>query len=258
MPIWAKPVLLRAGAKNEKAHLLLWKRENADAVMTMNQTDGNGRFNLPETAQIYATLAVCEDTEEASEVLQAQGLEISARRLGYYQRHGAHRIKQMRESGLAAQLVGQQARHMSRIKRMDQFSEWIEQQMMGPEGPSELLDRERAAIIHRYRELMATLIQSDSPEGATDQDEEVEPQYQQQVRRGLSLLELISDGREPDEMFEQLILDATRRVAAASGATFPPSGADKSPLESTDPTIRATAGAPRRVHHQSALPGPER
>lgn len=200
-------------------------------MMAMSQMNGDGHFDWPEKTQIYAALALCEDLEQASELLQDQGVVISPRRLGYYQRNGGQRLEQMKQSGLATQLVGQQARHMSRVKRMDHFTEWIEQQMMGPDGPSELLDRERAAIIHRYRELMETAIQSDSPEGGTDQDEEIEPQHQQEVHRGLSLLELISNGREPDETFEQLLLDATRRVAAASGQTFPSSGPDKFPME---------------------------
>jgi len=197
----------------------------------MSPTNGDGHFDWPEKTQIYAALALCEDLDEASELLQDQGLVVSPRRLGYYQRNGGQRLEQMKQSGLAEHLVGQPARHMSRVKRMDQFTEWIEQQMMGPDGPSELLDRERAAIIHRYRELMETAIQSDSPEGGTNQDEEIEPQHQQEVHRGLSLLELISNGREPDETFEQLLLDATRRVAAASGQTFPPPTPDKFPVE---------------------------
>ena len=199
--------------------------------MAMSPTNGDGHFDWPETTQIYAALALCEDLDEASELLQDQGVVISPRRLGYYRRNGGQRLAQMKQSGLAQYLVGQPARHMSRIKRMDQFTTWIEQQIMRLEDAGELLDRERAAIIHRYRELMETLIQADSPKGGTDQDQELEPQHQQQVHEGLSLLELMSNGREPDETFEQLLLDATRRVAAASGQTFPSLEPDKFPME---------------------------
>jgi len=168
---------------------------------------------------IYAALAVCEDLEEASEALHAQGLEISPRRLGYYQRHGGHRIKQMRESGLANELMGQAARHMTRVQQMDEVSEWFKQVITKVDDP-QTLDTGKAAMLHRYRELMALLIDADSPEGRGTRDEEVSEEDQQRVQSGLSLLELISNGREPNETFEQLILDATRRVAAASGQTF--------------------------------------
>ena len=190
------------------------------AVMTMSETNGDGRFNVVQKAQILAMLSVCEDPEQASEHLSVQGVEVSPQKLARVKRHNAHHIQHIKDSGIARELVGQAARHLSRVKRMDQFSEWIEQQMMGPDGPSQLLDRERAAVIHRYRELMALLIDSDSPGGRSDAEEQVSEEDQQRVGAGLSLLELMSDGREPDEVFAQLVFDATRRVAAASGATF--------------------------------------
>ena len=185
----------------------------------MIETDGDGRPEWLDKHMIYATLSLCEDVQEASEALQEQGLEISPRRLGYYQRHGAHRIKQMRESGLVNQLVGQLARHKSRIEQMDHIADWFTRVITQVDDP-QTLDTGKAAMLHRYRELMALLIDADSPGGISDADEQVSEEDEQRVESGLSLLELVSNGRSADETFEQLLLDTARRVAAASGATF--------------------------------------
>ena len=191
--------------------------------MMMSQTNGDGRFGLPQTAQIYAALAVCEDTQVASQVLQAQGVAISPRRLSYYQRNGGERLRQMKESGLAAQLIGQQARQMSRVKRLDVFTEWLEQQFMNPEA-LDALSKELASLVHRYRETMQLVMDHDSPDGEREADEETPLEDQQRVQGSLSLLELITNGQHPDETFAELVFDAARRVAAASGATFRPPG----------------------------------
>ena len=196
----------------------------------MSPTNGDGHFNVIQKAQILAMLSLYEDPEQASEHLDGQGIQISPQDLARLRHHNAPHIQYIKDSGIAEQLVGPGARHRDRVQQMDEVTQWFKQLITTVTDP-ETLDTGKAAMLHRYRELMALLIDADSPEGGTDQDEELEPQHQQEVHRGLSLLELITNGREPDETFEQLLLDATRRVAAASGQTFPSSGPDEFPME---------------------------
>ena len=196
----------------------------------MSPTNGDGHFNVIQKTQILAMLSLYEDPEQASEHLDGQGIQISPQNLAGLRRDNAPHIQYIKDSGIAGQLVGPGARHRDRVQQMDEVGEWFKQLITTVTDP-ETLDTGKAAMLHRYRELMALLIDADSPEGGTNQDEELEPQHQQEVHRGLSLLELITNGREPDETFEQLLLDATRRVAAASGQTFPSSGPDEFPME---------------------------
>ena len=196
----------------------------------MSPTNGDGHFNVIQKAQILAMLSLYEDPEQASEHLDGQGIQISPQNLARLRTTNAPHIQYIKDAGIAGQLVGPGARRLDRVQQMDEVTQWFKQLITTVTDP-ETLDTGKAAMLHRYRELMALLIDADSPEGGTNQDEELEPQHQQEVHRGLSLLELISNGREPDETFEQLLLDATRRVAAASGQTFPSSGPDEFPME---------------------------
>ncbi len=189
----------------------------------MSSSNGVAEIDWLDKTQIYAALAVCDDPEEASAVLKQTGLDISPARLRYYTRNGNGRLQRMNQSGKAGQLLGKPGRHLGRIQRIDRLTQWIEDQIMALGDPDKL-DRERAAVLHRYREIMQLLCEYDGPAGedTNQRSTDSETETDRQVQEGLSLLELISNGQPPEEVFDQLISDAARRVAAASGTTFPP------------------------------------
>ena len=127
-------------------------------------------LDLFDKTQVYATLSLTDDLQEASETLRELGVEISPQRLWHYQKNGNGRLQRMQQSGKARQFLGKQGRHLERIKRMDRFTQWLESQIMAL-GDPEKLDRDRAPVIHRYREMMALLCQCDGP-----RQDEIEPQ----------------------------------------------------------------------------------
>lgn len=190
--------------------------------MAMSDTNTAVQLDWLDKTQIYAVLSVAEDLQEASETLQDLGVEISPRRLWYYQKNGNGRLQRMQQSGKAKQFLGREGRYLERIKRMDRFTQWLENQIMALNDPDKL-DRERAAVIHRYREIQQLLCEVDGPQIGDNEPESAarETETAGQVQEGLSLLELIGNGQPPDEVFDYLVSDAARRVAAAAGTTFP-------------------------------------
>ena len=193
----------------------------------MAMSSGNRAVELDwlDKTQIYAVLSMADDLTEASETLQEMGVQISPQRLRHYQRNGNGRLQRMKQSGKAGQFLGKLGRHQERIKRADKLTQWLEDQIMAlGERDPEKLDKDRAAVLRGYREIMELLCQYDgaSAEDAEQQNVGRDTDADRQVQEGLSLLELISNGQPPDEVFDQLVSDATRRLAAASGTTFPP------------------------------------
>ena len=191
----------------------------------MSNNNGAVELDWLDKTQIYAALSVIDDLQEASETLQEVGLEVSPQRLRHYQRNGNGRLQRMKQSGKAGQFLGKLGRHRERMKRVDRLTQWLEDQVMAlGERDPEKLDKDRAMVLHRYREIMELLCQYDgaSAENAEQQNAGRDTDADRQVQEGLSLLELISNGQPPDEVFDQLVSDATRRLAAASGTTFPP------------------------------------
>ncbi len=189
----------------------------------MSSSNGVAQIDWLDKTQIYAALTLCDGLEEASAALLEAGVDISPARLRYYAHNGNGRRQRMEQSGKAGQILGRHGRHLERVKYMDRLTRWVENQLMALVDP-EKLDRERAAVLHRYREIMELLCKYDGPagEGTDQRSADSETETDRQVQEGLSLLELISDGQPPEEVFDQLISDAARRVAAASGTTFPP------------------------------------
>ena len=198
--------------------------------MMMSQTNGDGKLDWAQKTQIYAALSLCEDVAQVSEALQAQGVEVTPRQLRAYQRSSAHRIQQMKESGLASHLGGQLARHMSRVRQMDQLAGYVQETLIDPEMIATQA-KEFAPILQRYRELMQVIKDYDSPDQPKGQAQAANGEEQGHVRTCLSLLELISDGEDPQPGFAELLSDATRRVAAASGASLPLPVPDQPTLE---------------------------
>jgi len=196
----------------------------------MSPTNGDGHFNVVQKAQILAMLSLYEDPEQASEHLDGQGIQVSPQNLARLRTDNAPHIQYIKDSGIAGQLVGAGARHLNRVKRLDVLTEHLEHELMQPDALS-AQPKDWAPLLHRYRETMALVMEQDTPQPNREAAEQSAPEDQKQVHRGLSLLELITNGREPDETFEQLLLDATRRVAAASGQTFPSPGPDEFPME---------------------------
>ncbi|HUS80879.1 MAG TPA: hypothetical protein VM283_06395 [Armatimonadota bacterium] len=200
----------------------------------------NGHHNLDwlDKALVYAALSAGQDPEQAALLLAREGLSLPPQSVAECQRQGQHKILRMRESGLAPALLGPGARHIRRLTRLDNLCAYLEARVQGESLP---LDRELAALLQQYRELISLLFQQDGPSCAWAERNPA-GQTADTVAATLTLLEALHDDELPPGDSTADLCDAARRLAAASGGAFSGTQPDQPDLAPDDADLSAAAG----------------
>ncbi|NLO74865.1 MAG: hypothetical protein GX100_12250 [candidate division WS1 bacterium] len=198
----------------------------------------NGHLELDwlDRARVYAALALGGDPQHAQVMLAREGLPLPPHRVAEFQRQGQHKILRMRESGLASALIGSETRRFYRLTRLDALCAYLEMRL---ESEALALDREYAAVLQQYRELLTLAFEQDEPARSPS----VAGSAQSEVTNTLCLLEALDDEELPPGDSTEDLLHAARRLAAASGFAFAEAKPPESPVAGVDGDLRPTTGS---------------
>lgn len=185
--------------------------------------NGNGQLDWLDRTRVYAALAEREDLQEVRVLLASQGLKVGEKALAVCQRAGHQKVERMRQSGLAAALLGCAGLRQSRVQRMDGVCRRLEERLTQEEPE---LDRDLASVLQQYRELMQYLNRLETGEAQGEPSGE----GRRQAEATVTLLEALNNEGSPGEDLGGAVYDAARRLAAATGGTFKPIGPEEPAL----------------------------
>jgi len=202
----------------------------------MSNNNGEEKLDLVQKTKVIAALALTDELSQVHMLLAQEGFPLSSPRLKLIQSGHLTEIQCMRESGLASTFFGPEAMRLFRLVRLDSVCTTLEARINSTEGP---LDRELAAILQQYRELMDLALKQTSPAPAAASNSEANAS----VAATFTLLEALHDNDLPPGDSTQVVCDAARRMAAATGFAFAGADPAQPALAADARDLRAAAGS---------------